>query len=242
LKNPCGTCATLAGAPGTTCNACGTYVCSADNLSVTCTAGNPVKTRCNNHNAEACQSGGAWGTSDMCNLSTEICRSGACVTNSPYPVGFPTVDATWSAFAVSNGVAYFMPVAVPNTAVEISLEVQASATGGLGHMYLFTDSGGAPGTFIASTGDFAISAGDSGDSVVPVGSFSSQLTGGQTYWIGAEFFLSGGSASIYQKGSSSRLYALSRTFDSTMPSTFPVASATPLTGSVSFSIVVRDVP
>ncbi|HEX7670620.1 MAG TPA: hypothetical protein VF395_13595 [Polyangiaceae bacterium] len=197
----------------------------------------PFTNRCHDHNRETCYASGGWSVSDVCSLDTQICRSGACVINTPYPVGNSVTDGTFSTFVVPDNWIYFVPITVTTAATVSSLQLLAAAAGGSTRMYLYTDNGGKPGNFVARTATITVASGL--NSGVPVPS-SASMTAGQTYWVGAEFF---GGVSVFQESITGAVaHRFSHSFASALPAD-PFPTTTQLSDvSYNFYLGVRDVP
>jgi hypothetical protein len=139
---------------------------------------------------------------------------------------------------------FFEAITPTRTATVQDLALLASAAGGAARMYLYTDNGGAPGTFVASSGSVTLASGVNGAAPTP----GATVAAGTTYWLGAEFFTPSGSVSIYQKTSPGAIiyqYShLKAGFGGPMPSPFgPSDTLVPITNTVfSFYMVVQNVP
>jgi hypothetical protein len=203
----------------------------------------PGQTACIDGDAHACDDGD-FSETDDCTPPGEICRSGACVANDPYPVGETTALPAdgWVDFSPSNDTWYVVPITVTRTANVLALRVlvRAGVAGALARMALWEDDGGVPAAFVAQTDNISLSAaGAASDAPVPL---ATQVEPG-TYWIGAK--LSGGAALYRDSTSTVDGYFYSQAF-ATNPATsmapFPIGSAgTLLNGNYNFYLVVQDV-
>jgi hypothetical protein len=197
--------------------------------------------RCRDHNAETCRLDGTWSTSDVCSLSTQICRAGACVTNKPYLLGAADADVVdWPIYAPSANTLFLAPVRVSREASVIGVQVYGSGSGGYGRLVLYADANGVPGRLLGATAEIFIGEGADGDAVVPD---PGVLVPGDVYWIGGEFVANAGTPSLYRQADpGAKVYAFARTYGAPLPDPFPSASAALQTGELSFSLAVLDVP
>ncbi len=239
-----------------TCNSCGqwgtpstcTYACVSGNCGGSCV---PGTYRCDPdatvNAVDICSSAGAWGVSATCSSPSQICQLngsgvGSCQPNNPYYIGDSTADSSWSNFQPSTDTSFLVSTVASLTggatsAYVLALGAYARVAGGWCDLYLYSDNGGAPGTLLTSILQVTIGAGLSTGTPQP----NAQVTAGQTYWVGG---VCDSSPALYQKNIASQtVYVTPQTFGNPMPSTYPIAQASPNSGlGVTFAVKVQNVP
>ncbi len=211
----------------------------------------PTKQRCGEatKQPETCQSNGTWAQTLACNLPTQICLEGTttaqCVTNTPYPLGYNSVDATWTNFQTDNGFGYLIPIVATKSALLRAFSVVGRTAGGFCRTVIYADdtaTPGRPGKLVTySTDDIVIGQGASAGTPV---SSSRTLTAGKTYWIGGDCYATSGHVQLYQKGvSGTTFYSFSHTWGDPFPDPFPTSGVNRGQNlTLPFAVVVQTIP
>jgi hypothetical protein len=174
-----------------------------------------------------------------CSAPSQICMSGTCATNTPYPLG-QTSTSGWSAFDPPADTWYVVPVTVPKNATLQEFRTIGVSDGGQTRLALWADDGtGHPGAYLAQSATLNVKAGTFSGAATPGGV---SLTGGKTYWVGAKFV---NGPHLYQSTSSgAKGYTTSQAFGSapSLLSPFPTSPGTFSNVVLNFILLVQDIP
>jgi hypothetical protein len=191
---------------------------------------------CINGDAYLCSSD-SWSLLANCTPPGQICQSGVCAANNPYSIGFSTPLA--DSVSPADDILYLQKLPALTVAADLIVLGMVGRTANanaFARFVIYEDNAGAPGAYLARTGDVSIKAGSTEDVPIPL---ATSLSAGKAYWVGAVFT---GGATTYGKANANAtpIRRLGLTYGSAFPATF--SGGTTLSGvEWNFYITVRDV-
>jgi hypothetical protein len=191
---------------------------------------------CINGDADLCSSD-SWSLLANCTPPGQICQSGVCAANNPYSIGFSTPLA--DSVSPADDILYLQKLPALTVAADLIVLGMVGRTANanaFARFVIYEDNAGAPGAYLARTGDVSIKAGSTEDVPIPL---ATSLSAGKAYWVGAVFT---GGATTYGKANANAtpIRRLGLTYGSAFPATF--SGGTTLSGvEWNFYITVRDV-
>ena len=207
-------------------------VCS-NGACVACTGSQKT---CINGDAYICSSE-SWSLLADCSPPSQICKSGVCAANNPYSVGFSS--ALPDPVSPANDILYLqkMPaLSVDADLISLGMIGRVANVNAFGRFVIYSDNAGAPGAYLARTGDVSIKAGFTEDVPIPL---ATKLSAGKTYWVGAVF--TGGATTYGQSNAAATpIRRVSLGYGAAFPD--PFSGGSTLAGvEWNFYITVRDV-
>lgn len=193
----------------------------------------PPSVQCDRNTPQHCTTSGVWENGTACG-SGQICRSGACETNTPYNLGQSSRLANASPASAGNYL-FATPINVVRRAAVLKFGMVAGAAGANVKFGLYTDGGGSPGARVAQSDPVALASG----SVETPSAVAYTVTPG-IYWVVAVY--SANASDFNQQGvAGTRVYYAPHPYTQALPAAFP--SGTALEGyQFNYYINVQDVP